>query len=132
MGEQAKNRRRERVWLCLWVIALGVASRAMGFESAVVNKYAGDSLYAILLYLVIGILIEGRSLMARGGMAFAALIGIEVFQLTQIPLKLSRSDSVVPRYVAVLLGTAFSWRDILAYGVGIIAIVSYEKARYGS
>ena len=131
MEEGAGRRRRERIWLCLWVIGLGVASRWGGFESAIVNKYAGDLLYAVLLYLMIGLVIENLSSMARGGMALAALIAIEVFQLTQIPLWLSRSGSLVLRGVAILLGTVFSWWDMLAYAIGIIAVVSYERARYG-
>ncbi|MDX2029704.1 MAG: DUF2809 domain-containing protein [Blastocatellia bacterium] len=96
------------------------------------NKYLGDALYAVMFYLFLSLMWESGRPVAKAGLVGLLMVSIELFQLTGIPLTLSRSDSVVLRYVAVLLGTAFSWRDILAYGVGIIAIVSYEKARYGS
>ena len=56
------------------------------------------------------------------------MVSIELFQLTGIPLKLRREESVLARSASILLGTEFSWLDLLAYLAGIAMIVTVDLA----
>ncbi|MEO7909459.1 MAG: DUF2809 domain-containing protein, partial [Roseiflexaceae bacterium] len=51
-----------------------------------------------------------------------AMILIEVFQLTSVPARLAASGDIVLKLIAVVLGTTWSWRDLLGYAVGIAGI----------
>ena len=58
----------------------------------------------------------------------AYVVAIEVFQLTHIPAHLNRSANLVIRLFAyIVLGSAFSWWDLLAYGIGIGGISLADK-----
>ena len=52
---------------------------------------------------------------------------IEVFQLTQIPMLLSRNSNSFFRIVALLLGTKFEWLDLASYLIGIILIFLLDQ-----
>jgi hypothetical protein len=54
-----------------------------------------------------------------GALTMALLVALELVQLTGMPLKLAASGSPVLRLLARLLGTEFSFFDMLAYAVGI-------------
>jgi hypothetical protein len=129
MSVKENKKRLKLISLCLLVIVLGIASRMFPFESVILNKYLGDALYAILLYLIITIFAGNLNPLARGGIAFAGMIMIELFQLTQIPLTMSQSENIPARYISRLLGTVFSWHDILAYWVGIVISIVCEKIK---
>ena len=79
-------------------------------------------LYAVLLYLLL------RAVWPRWRAHHTALIslilmaGIETFQITGIPAAMARSGKLLLKIAAIVLGTGFSWRDMLAYAVGIGAV----------
>jgi hypothetical protein len=52
----------------------------------------------------------------------AVMTMIELFQLTMIPAHLFASEHLTARICGRLLGTEFSFLDLLAYGVGIACI----------
>jgi hypothetical protein len=122
-----QEKRRTLIYLSLVVIALGMASRILHFENAIFNKYLGDALYAILLYLLISILVGNISSITKGAIVFVFMIALELFQLTQIPLTFGQNKNVLIRFIATLLGTVFSWLDVLAYVVGIVVIAFIDK-----
>ncbi|MCB1174773.1 MAG: DUF2809 domain-containing protein [Leptospiraceae bacterium] len=105
-------------------IAAGLASRWIPFESAIGNKYAGDSLYAVLIFLIIGLIWSRGSLTRRSLISLALVLVIECFQLTGIPMSLYRSSAAHWHLLGIALGTKFSWLDLAAYAVGI-AIVGF-------
>ncbi len=127
MSVNTPEKRRRLIYVSLLVIALGVASRALHFESVILNKYLGDALYAMLFYLIISIIAGYIHPLTRAGITFGMLIILELFQLTQIPLALSQNKNMLIRIIAMGLGTVFSWLDLLAYLVGIMVIVIIEK-----
>ena len=101
------------------VIVLGVASRIFHTGFALVDKYLGDALYAILVYLLLSVVRTGAPVWRKAAWAGAIMLAIEAFQLTLIPAQLARSDSLALRLLAVALGTKWSWWDLVAYAVGI-------------
>ena len=124
------ERRRTLIYLCLIVIALGVASRILRFENAIFSKYLGDALYAILFYLLISMVGLNLRAIVKATIVFIFMITLELFQLTRIPLTLSQNENVLARIIAMLLGTVFSWLDVLAYFVGIVIAASADKIKF--
>lgn len=114
--------------LCLIVVVLaGVMSRVLRSGSPLIDKYLGDALYAMLLYLLLSLVWPGAAPWRRGLAAYALVAAIEVFQLTRIPERMAGSGNALLRLGAVVLGTRFSWLDLLAYAVGIVAIVLADR-----
>ena len=51
-----------------------------------------------------------------------------MFQLTDIPLRLTQSADLLVRLLARgVLGSTFSWWDLLAYAAGIAAIAPLDR-----
>lgn len=123
-------RRHTLIYLCLIVIALGVISRILRFENAFFDKYLGDALYAILFYLLISMLVSELRAIKKATIVFILMVAFELFQLTQIPMALSQNDNVLARIAAMLLGTVFSWLDIVAYLVGIVIAASVDMMKF--
>ncbi len=122
-------RRYTFIYLCLIVIALGVISRILRFENAIFDKYLGDALYAILFYLLISMLVSELRAIRKATIVFMLMMTLELFQLTRIPMALSQNENVLARIAAMLLGTVFSWLDILAYLVGIVIVASVDMIK---
>ena len=58
-----------------------------------------------------------------------AMVAIELFQLTGIAAGMLKSEFVVVRICARLMGTAFGWLDLAAYGVGIGCMYAEDSGR---
>lgn len=111
----------------LAIILIGVLSRTLHSGTALLDKYLGDALYAALLYLVLRAIAPAR---APGGVALAAfglVAAIEVFQISGIPARMARSGNPVLRLGAIVLGTGFSWYDLAAYAVGVLAVYLADR-----
>jgi hypothetical protein len=113
---------RHPAWRSPWLICLaaiiltGILSRIVHTGSVLVDKYLGDALYAAMIYALLRL----RWPTHRAALAASAvMLAIESFQLTLIPAHLARSEPLLVRIVARLLGTQFSWWDLFAYAVGI-------------
>jgi hypothetical protein len=100
------------------VIALGLLSRLVRTGLPVFDKYAGDALYAIMIFLFLPHL----PLRRRAPLALAIVFAIETFQLTGIPATLAVSHHPLLRLSSRLLGTTFAWLDLLAYCAGIALV----------
>ena len=98
------------------IIALGIFSRVLHTGFIVFDKYLGDALYAAMVYGVLRL--WSRSARTEW-VAMAIMAALEVFQLTLIPAHMMTNDSLAVRTAARLLGTQFSFFDLLAYAVGI-------------
>jgi hypothetical protein len=92
-----------------------------------VDKYLGDALYAVMIYLILGLFRCGATPLRRGVEAMAVMTTLELFQLTGIPLGIVTSGNLGLKIIGLLLGTVFSWYDLAAYGVGILAAVCIER-----
>jgi hypothetical protein len=83
------------------------------------DKYLGDALYAAMVYTILRLFWKAAALALP---AMAIMTVIELFQLTMIPARMLASEHVIVRVCARLMGTEFSFLDLLAYGVGIACI----------
>jgi hypothetical protein len=107
-----------RSWMAFLVgiVALGILSRVIHTGRVVFDKYLGDALYATMVYTILRLLWRSASVALP---AMVVMFSIELFQLTMIPARMLGSEHLMIRICARLLGTEFSFLDLLAYGVGI-------------
>lgn len=108
----------------LGLIALGLLSRRYPhLLPTSLGKYPGDALWALMVFLGLGFWFRRASTIALALTAFAFSTGIELFQLYRAPWIDSFRATIPGR---LILGSGFSWTDILAYAVGISFGVAVE------
>ncbi|MCL1910119.1 MAG: DUF2809 domain-containing protein [Kiritimatiellaeota bacterium] len=119
-------RKRELTALALAaVIALGLASRMIPRVVETLGKYPGDALWAIAVSLGWMLVFPRWSVWFIAGVAFATSCLVEISQLYHAPW----IDSI--RKTALghcFLGSTFAWRDIVAYGAGIVIFAGCAAA----
>ncbi len=98
------------------IIAVGIISRLVHTGFVVFDKYLGDALYAAMVYMFFRLLWKPSASVVY---AMLAMTAIESFQLTMIPAHLLASKHLITRICARLMGTQFSFLDLLLYAVGI-------------
>lgn len=76
---------------------------------------AGDALYALAAYLLVALLAPRLPAPAVGAIAAVWCIGVELFQLTGLPLAWGAQFPPV----MLALGTVFDARDLVVYLVAI-------------
>ncbi len=106
----------------LVTVIAGLASRLNHTGVRLIDKYLGDALDAVVFYLLLSLVWRRGSPVKIGLVTMAAMVAIEAFQLTGLARELSQSPGLIPRALAVVLGTEFSWLDIAAYAAGIGAV----------
>lgn len=115
--------------LCLaGIIAAGILSRIVHTGFILFDKYLGDALYAAMVYVILRLFWRARPTKV----AIAAMIvmtAVELFQLTMIPAHLLTSGHVLVRICARLMGTEFSFLDLLTYAAGIAGIRLADSAK---
>lgn len=118
--------RSRRSWaLCLaGIIVTGILSRVVHTGLVVLDKYLGDALYAAMVYAILRLFWRAAAVRAM-----AIMTVIEFFQLTMIPAHMLASEHLVVRICARLIGTEFSFLDLLAYGVGIGCMYLVDGSR---
>jgi hypothetical protein len=104
------------------IIAVGILSRVVHTGLLVFDKYLGDALYAAMVYTILRLswMAAVRARLAVSTMAIMTVI--ELFQLTSIPAHLLANEHVMVRICVRLMGTEFSFLDLLTYAVGIAFI----------
>lgn len=116
------ERRKHLLMAAAFVIAAGLVVHFLG--SGPLADSAGDALYAVMVYLVVGVALP------RTGVVFVAMIAagicavIEVFQLTGLPA--AWAQSFWP--VRLVLGVRFDPRDLIFYALGACAAASLDVA----
>jgi hypothetical protein len=115
-------------------VALGLASRSYpGLFPAFLGKYPGDTLWALMVFCGLGFLNPDCS---TARLAFYALLisyADELSQLYQAPwINQIRGTSIGH----LILGSTFSWLDMLAYtvgaAIGVICKSTAERLGCGS
>lgn len=113
--------------LCLaGIVAVGILSRVVHTGLVFLDKYLGDALYAAMVYAILR-LIWRTEAVALPAMVF--MTAIELFQLTLIPARMLTSGYLIVRLCARLLGTEFSFLDLVAYAVGIGCIYLLDSSK---
>ena len=115
----------QRIIYCLCgllIVIAGIASRSLHSGLALIDNDLGEALYAALAYVLLGIAWPQLSPMHKALITTIAMVAIEAFQLTNVPARFAASGNTVLKLLAIVLGTTWSWRDLLGYAVGIAVI----------
>lgn len=111
--------------LAICTIALGLALRAGGgVFGASVRDMLGDALWAAMIVWWTGVGAPAARLTARSTTALAICFGVELSQLYHTPW-LDALRSTAGGHL--VLGSGFDPRDLVAYGVGVLAAVLLER-----
>lgn len=99
------------------VLFSGLASRR--FRSVLptfVAEYAGDTLWALMLFLLASTLLTDRPVLKRAAASLALAFLVEISQLYHAPW----IDSIRQTTLGgLVLGFGFLWTDLVCYSVGI-------------
>lgn len=107
----------------LTVVVAGLAVHVL-LPDTVATHIAGDALYAVAVYAFVALIIPRRHPLLVGTIALAWCVGIEVFQLTGIPLA---AGTAFPPAMLVL-GTVFDPRDLVVYASAILVLTAADAA----
>jgi hypothetical protein len=116
---------RKRVWLILMIVIVGLPTRL--FPQAMPDfmvRYGGDVLWAMMIYLLFGLLFPATKPWRLVILAFAVTWGVEFSQLVQTDW-LNAIRSV--KLGGLLIGYSFLWSDLACYVCGIGAGALLEK-----
>ncbi len=118
-----QNTQRKYYILSSFILLLAEIFIALFVDDAFIRPYGGDILVTILLCSVVrAVLPEGGKNMPLWVFFFAA--GVEVMQYFDIVSILGLSD--IP-FFKILIGSVFSWEDIICYGVGCVVFMMTER-----
>jgi hypothetical protein len=103
--------------IILLVIAAGLASRssAADYLPSFVGEYAGDTLWALTVYLVLGFVFPGIRRSVAVALTIAISFGVEFSQLYQAEWINTIRET---RIGALALGAGFLWSDLVCYTAG--------------
>ncbi len=115
---------------CLLTVALGLASRRFGYALPdFVAGYAGDTLWAAMVYWGIGLLFPASRLRTRMAGALLFSYAIEVSQLYQADwINAIRATTLG----ALVLGHGFLWSDLICYTVGVCVAAGIDRVFFAS
>jgi hypothetical protein len=109
-----------RACMGLAIIASGLALRrygpGLGLPSSVV-KYGGSILWGTMVFFLVAMVAAGQSRRKIALISVAIAVCVELFRLVHTPWL---DDFRLTRAGALLLGSVFSPRNMIAYGVGIV------------
>ena len=111
----------------LVLLVSGIVTVALGLlihwgMPGAAGDFLADALYAALIYLIVSFVVPRAPVLIPFALAFGFCLALELFQLTGIPLAIG--DAFSP--ARLVLGSTFVGRDILAYGIGSLAIASID------
>ena len=110
--------------LVLLTIAAGLASRKYSqLLPDQLGKYPGDALWALMLFLLIGVARPRVSTLGVAGIALVVAFIVEFSQLYQAAWLVGLRQTTLGHLV---LGSTFHTPDLLAYAVGIAAAAGVE------
>lgn len=112
---RTRSRLRSRVVpavAAVLTVAAGLSVRSvLGGDPA---KYAGDALYALLIFWLVLVVAPRTRAGVAAAVAFAVSAAVELFQLTGIPAELGAHNPLA----RLVLGTTFNAPDLPFYAVG--------------
>ena len=100
------------------VMFVGLASRRyQAVLPEFIGEYAGDTLWALMLFLLVSTLLAGRTVMSRAMISLVLAFLVEISQMYHAPW----IDSIRHTTLGgLVLGFGFLWTDLVCYTVGII------------
>ncbi len=118
------------VGLLATTIVLGLGSRRFGAVlPGFIASYAGDTLWALALFLFLGFLLPRMTTGRVAALTFAGSLLVEISQLYHAPW----IDSVRQTTIGgLILGFGFLWSDLACYAAGVGLGVALEWMIQGS
>ncbi len=112
-------RTRITFFLCAVAVTIvGLASRRYQAVLPVfVGEYSGDTLWALMLFLLVSTLLADRTVMSRAKISLVLSFLVEISQLYHAPWIDRIRDTTLG---GLVLGFGFLWTDLVCYTVGII------------
>ena len=121
--------RRNRFWYGMAIaiaIVFGLASRRYPqLLPAILDKYPGDVLWTIVVFLLGGIVLPQASPLKIAGLALVISYLVEFGQLYQAPWIVAIRRTTIGH---LCLGSQFAWEDLVAYTVGAAIAFLLELA----
>lgn len=116
---------KKRVYYIVLTIILLVVEVmiALFVHDRIVRPYIGDMLVVVVIYTFIRIWIPD-SVRLLPLYVFLFATGVEILQYFNLVELLGVSDN---RFLRILLGTSFDWKDILCYAVGCVLVWAAER-----
>ena len=114
-GARPRRRRAVPAVAALLTVAAGLSVRSV--LTGDVAKYAGDALYALLIFWLVLVVAPRTRGWVAAVVACGFSVAVELFQLTGVPATLG-AHSTLARLV---LGTTFNAPDLPFYAVGAAA-----------
>lgn len=115
------HRRVAAIIALIAVVGAGLVVHGLLPDSAATD-IAGDALYAAAVVAFLVAVAPRWSPLVIGGIAAAWCVGVELFQLTGIPVQVAE---VFPPAVLVL-GTVFDARDLVVYVAAIVLVAAID------
>ena len=113
------------------VVIAGLASRRYrGQLPVLLAEYAGDTLWALMLFLLVSTLLPGRPIKTRAAASLALAFLVEISQLYRAPW----IDSIRQTTLGgLVLGFGFLWTDLVCYSVGTVtgSLTEWGIRRFG-
>jgi hypothetical protein len=133
----SRNQRREPrnplLWVALIALActVGIGSRRFALAlPAFIAAYAGDTLWALVAFLGLGLFLPRTSTRHVGLLAIVFSVMIEVSQLYDAPWINAIRQTTLG---GLILGFGFLWSDLTCYvvgvGLGVLIEVGYNSFR---
>ena len=111
-------------YIVLTIILLAVEVMiALFVHDRIVRPYIGDMLVVVVIYTFIRVWIPD-SVRLLPLYVFLFATGVEILQYFNLVELLGVSDN---RFLCILLGTSFDWKDILCYAVGCVLVWAIER-----
>lgn len=119
------NRRLVYLLSAIVVLLGGLASRRYRAHlPSFVGDYAGDFLWALMLFLVVSFVLAGRPLLQRCILSLVVAFAVEFSQLYHAPWIDGIRNTTLG---GLVLGFSFLWSDLVCYVVGIAAGVLADR-----
>jgi Protein of unknown function (DUF2809) len=113
------------------VVVAGLASRRYREQlPPFLAAYAGDTLWALMLFLVVSTLLTGRPILTRATITIALAFLVEISQLYHAPWIDSTRQTTLG---GLVLGFGFLWTDLVCYSAGIAigSLTEWGIRRFG-
>ncbi|MBC7774050.1 MAG: DUF2809 domain-containing protein [Phycisphaerae bacterium] len=117
-----------KTYFALAVLIFGIEILIAKFaRDQFIRPYLGDFLVVILIYCFVKSFLDTPVLKTA---LFVLLFSytIEILQYFHIVNLLGLQDNKIAR---ILIGTSFAWMDLVAYTIGIVIVLIFEKSSAG-
>lgn len=113
------------------MVFAGLASRKYREQlPTFLGEYAGDTLWALMLFLIVSAFLVSRPIMARAAIALALAFLVELSQLYHAPW----IDAIRQTTLGgLVLGFGFLKSDLLCYtaGISIGSVIEWSLCKFG-